>query len=537
MGAAALTLSGALPAQDENAKILVQVDRLVSPVVIDVRAENPTYTVDLASLFQLYDPPGPVATFFLTLPEQDKVREVEISDGARIKMMTFKTQSGFKYESLFDINPGTKKRISADDFVMQNQKWFDVQLYPQDAPHAVANFMAQARANDNYKDLVIHHNWEGRTLRSGFVRLNPDEDEKAPPLTYIPPLGTFGLQSPATPRKNVAGTLSAYRYSDQQGANRQWFFNTYDNSTLFEADNRSGFPQMAVFGALIASEDLKILEEIAQANLFPLDRYIPSLDWQSVPVTLPFNQLDYTKQLRSTLLKFDSITVSSGTVPEKIKYKSELHGDPPAPNLPDTIDVSLDKTTGILSVTVNDTDRRNLTITATSNNQSVSFQLRILSVDQWLIDLIAPDEDPEMFMPAPGHRYFLSFLGNVTAASPPYLETDFGKLYLEHYPWIYHPKHGYIWMVPAVYHFDFFDRGLDSWVYTQPNQFEYFFLYRLNRWVYYSEDTDGLYDPNLPDDRDFWLFDENEEIAGWYKGSALLDLQLDDGAEDDDEEA
>ena len=147
--------------------------------------------------------------------------------------------------SILCVNQTTKAQV-----VIFNTNVGDVvvELYPEDAPISVANFLGYVDRGD-YVDTLIHRSVPGFVVQGGGF---------LPNFTGIP------LQDPITNefgRSNVRGTLAYARSAAVNSATSQFFFNVADNggdpndpqsSPSLDSDNE-GF---TVFGEVISGMDV-----------------------------------------------------------------------------------------------------------------------------------------------------------------------------------------------------------------------------------------------------------------------------------------
>lgn len=126
----------------------------------------------------------------------------------------------------------------------------DVELYDQDKPITVANFIAYARAGD-WNDTILHRFVPNFVIQGGSYKLPPDDDGFTP-LTVSPaPIATRpAIQNEYSVGRtfsNVQGTIAMARVGGQpNSATASWFFNLENNTALDGVDG--GF---TVFGRMI----------------------------------------------------------------------------------------------------------------------------------------------------------------------------------------------------------------------------------------------------------------------------------------------
>jgi len=118
----------------------------------------------------------------------------------------------------------------------------DIELYEQQAPVTVANFLNYVNRGD-YDNTVFHRSVPGFVLQGGGYRYSGNGNfsavETDSPITL------------ETGVSNVKGTIAMARTSDPNSATNQWFFNVLDNQNL---DTVSG--GYAAFGRVVRGMDV-----------------------------------------------------------------------------------------------------------------------------------------------------------------------------------------------------------------------------------------------------------------------------------------
>lgn len=121
-----------------------------------------------------------------------------------------------------------------------------VELYPDEAPASVANFLEYA-ASGHYDRTIFHRVVAGFVIQGGGFSKYFNERPLRDPIPYE---GDNGL-------KNERGALAMARRDSPQSAQAQWFINLKDNEDL---DHRvvEGLPLYgyAVFGRVIEGMDV-----------------------------------------------------------------------------------------------------------------------------------------------------------------------------------------------------------------------------------------------------------------------------------------
>jgi len=125
-----------------------------------------------------------------------------------------------------------------------------IELYPQQAPLTVENFLAYV--DEGFYDGLVFHR-----VVPGFVIQGGGMTEDLSPRPTHPPIrneADNGL-------KNERGTLSMARTSAKDSATSQFFINLKDNAFLDHGVRDFGY---AVFGRVI--EGLEVMDRIAQVS-------------------------------------------------------------------------------------------------------------------------------------------------------------------------------------------------------------------------------------------------------------------------------
>lgn len=148
----------------------------------------------------------------------------------------------------------------------------EVQLHPNDAPIAVANFLSyvNAPAGSNYEDTFFHRSISNFIVQGGgfYAPVNGVANEVP---TQAPIVNEFGIS-------NTRGTIAfAKMGGDPDSATNQWFFNTADNSANLDAQN-GGF---TVFGSVVSG--MNVVDAIQATPTYNLDAADPGV-FDNVPL-------------------------------------------------------------------------------------------------------------------------------------------------------------------------------------------------------------------------------------------------------------
>jgi peptidyl-prolyl cis-trans isomerase A (cyclophilin A) len=118
-----------------------------------------------------------------------------------------------------------------------------VELYPEQAPKTVANFLAYVKSGQ-YSGTIFHRVIKGFMIQGGGYTTTYAEKPTRAPISLE---SRNGL-------KNALGTIAMARTSDPNSATAQFFINTADNAGLdYPNPDGNGY---AVFGKVIAGMDV-----------------------------------------------------------------------------------------------------------------------------------------------------------------------------------------------------------------------------------------------------------------------------------------
>lgn len=121
-----------------------------------------------------------------------------------------------------------------------------VELYPEEAPATVENFLEYATAG-HYDRTIFHRVVKGYVIQGGGFSKYFNERPLRDPIPYE---GDNGL-------KNARGTIAMARGDDEASAQAQWFINLKDNEEL-DHKTFEGLPVYgyAVFGRVTQGMDV-----------------------------------------------------------------------------------------------------------------------------------------------------------------------------------------------------------------------------------------------------------------------------------------
>lgn len=131
-----------------------------------------------------------------------------------------------------------------------NQGNIVVELYPQQAPQTVANFLKYVK-NDQYKNTTFHRVIKDFMIQGGGFLTS---GQRASTYNPIKNEATNGL-------KNDRGTIAMARTSNPHSATRQFFINQVNNDFLNQRGQKWGY---AVFGKV--SSGMDVVDKIANVK-------------------------------------------------------------------------------------------------------------------------------------------------------------------------------------------------------------------------------------------------------------------------------
>lgn len=139
------------------------------------------------------------------------------------------------------VNPRVELKTSQGTMV--------IELYPQQAPKSVANFLQYVK-DGYYKDTIFHRVIDGFMIQGGGFTEKMVQKETRGTIT----------NEAANGLKNEPGTLAMARTSDPHSASSQFFINLKHNEFL-DYPGRDGWGY-AVFGKVV--EGMDVVEKIAK---------------------------------------------------------------------------------------------------------------------------------------------------------------------------------------------------------------------------------------------------------------------------------
>lgn len=141
-----------------------------------------------------------------------------------------------------------------------------IELYPDEAPESVANFLEYAKAG-HYDRTVFHRVVKDYVIHGGGYSLLYTERVTRDPIAYE---GDKGL-------KNERGTIAMARGDDPDSAQAQWFINLRDNARFVHRVTDLGpIYGYAVFGRIVDGMAVAVaIGNVATGEAGPFDAEVP----------------------------------------------------------------------------------------------------------------------------------------------------------------------------------------------------------------------------------------------------------------------
>lgn len=147
-----------------------------------------------------------------------------------------------------------------------NKGQITVELYPEQAPKTVTNFLAYIK-RDGFKDTTFHRVIDSFMIQGGgFLTSGQQADTTAPIYNE----SQNGLS-------NSRGTISMARTNDPHSASRQFFINQKDNTFLDAKGSNWGY---AVFGKVTTGMD--VVDKIAKVKTASQDKPVEAVIINSI---------------------------------------------------------------------------------------------------------------------------------------------------------------------------------------------------------------------------------------------------------------
>lgn len=175
---------------------------------------------------------------------------------------------------------------------------FEINLYDNDTPATVANFLSYVQIGD-YTDSIFHRSVPGFIVQSGGFRTALNAE-----ISGIPTNPSV-VNEPVF--SNVRGTIAMAKLgNDPNSATSQWFINLDDNSASLDGNN-GGF---TVFGE-ITGVGMSVIDSLEALPTFAFQAPLNELPLQN------FTSTDFTNQVavdNTHLIIVTAITVIDTTV-------------------------------------------------------------------------------------------------------------------------------------------------------------------------------------------------------------------------------
>jgi len=195
---------------------------------------------------------------------------------------------------------------------------FEVNLYDNDTPETVNNFLEYVNAGD-YTNTVIHRSVDGFIIQGGGFVFDDSLTLNANNLPLLNIESNAAVINEPT-YSNVRGTIAMAKLaSNPNSATNQWFFNLTNNSLNLDRQNE-GF---TVFGE-VTGNGMAIIDQIVAAEKY---------DFGGVFTTIPLR--DYTSGTpdNNNLMLISSIVITDTTVDSAAGLNPPLNiGPEPTPS-------------------------------------------------------------------------------------------------------------------------------------------------------------------------------------------------------------
>ena len=164
----------------------------------------------------------------------------------------------FSISSFAATNPSVVMETSKGEII--------IELYPQQAPKTVANFLAYVE-KDGFKQTTFHRVIKGFMIQGGGFK---ESGKRADVLAAIENESKNSLS-------NQRGTIAMARTPSPHSATRQFFINHKDNPFLDAQGNQWGY---AVFGKVTSG--MQVVDEIAAVKTNRSDKPLQTITIKSI---------------------------------------------------------------------------------------------------------------------------------------------------------------------------------------------------------------------------------------------------------------
>lgn len=140
-----------------------------------------------------------------------------------------------------------------------------IELYPEQAPITVANFLQYVR-NAHYVGTIFHRVMKNFMIQGGIYKADLTRKDSLPPI----------VNEAANGLNNICGTIAMARRDDVDSAQAQFFINTANNRSLNHKSTAPDEFGYCVFGKVI--QGLDIVEKINSIEITSIDsfQHLPS---------------------------------------------------------------------------------------------------------------------------------------------------------------------------------------------------------------------------------------------------------------------
>lgn len=179
---------------------------------------------------------------------------------------------------------------------------FEVNLYDNDTPATVANFLDYVE-NGDYTNTIIHRSIPGFVIQGGGLTFDALTTTSAATLANNP-IATRPSVINEPVFSNVVATIAMAKGNDPNSANSQWFFNLVDNSAgnaQLDSQNE-GF---TVFGVVVG-DGMEVVNRIADQQTFNFGGALTNLPLENFTSGDPFDG--------THLMIINAISVTDSTV-------------------------------------------------------------------------------------------------------------------------------------------------------------------------------------------------------------------------------
>jgi peptidyl-prolyl cis-trans isomerase A (cyclophilin A) len=171
---------------------------------------------------------------------------------------------------------------------------FNVELYDQDKPLTVSNFLAYVRAG-RYTNMFLHRAVTNFVIQGGGYWVTNKGTANAKVLAIPTSSSIKNEFKTGAFRSNVYGTIAMAKTGDPDSATSQFFINLADNSSSLDSTNNSG--GFTVFGAVTAPNSILNRFNVGGTNTLIKDVNLGS----------PFDQLPVRYSAAASAVRFSDL--------------------------------------------------------------------------------------------------------------------------------------------------------------------------------------------------------------------------------------